>query len=189
MKWFGRAVLAVAMVGVLAGPAGAAPKKLKSEVLSISQVPKGFLAEAASSTEIFNCTASSFPTGWSAKATAGFNYKSPKAFPLISEVLATFPDAVTTYDDLIGGVAGCVNLNGTQDGRTFSGSVAKIPLNSYGDQSIGFQGHFFLSGTAIVLDVVVVLKGSDVMELEEANYTGVKTGGFEALAAAAVSKF
>ena len=36
---------------------------------------------------------------------------------------------------------------------------------------------------------MVVLKGSDVMELEEANYTGVKTGGFEALAAAAVSKF
>ena len=189
MKWFGRAVLVVAVLGVAAAPAGAAPRKLKTEVLTISQVPKGFLAEAASSTEIFGCGASAFPTGWSAKATAGFNFKSPKAFPLISEVLATFPNAVTTYNDLIGGVAGCVNLNGTQDGRTYSGSIAKIPMNSYGDQSIGFQGHFFLNGTAIVLDVVVVRKGSDVMELEEANYTGVKTGGFEAIAAAAVSKF
>ncbi len=188
MKRFISVVLVVAVAQALMGPAGAAPTKLKTELLSVSQVPKGFLVEAASSTEVFGCSASAFPTGSSAKATGGFNYKAPKAFPLIAEVLATFKNVTTAYGTLTGGIAGCAHVSGTQDGRSFTGTVSKLSLPSYGDQSAAYIGHVTFGGQLIVLDIVVVRRGKDLMELEEANFSSLSASGFATIAAAAANK-
>lgn len=188
MKRICSAAVIVAFILSWVTPVGAAPMNLHSKLLTVSQLSTGWLKESNSSSEVFGCSASAFPSGSSAKAAVSFNYKAPKGFPLITEVLATFKNASPAYDTLTAGLAGCTHVSGTLHGTSFTGTIAKMSFQSYGNQSAAFDVHVNLGGTVIVVDVVVERKSNVCLELEEANFTSVSSSEFHSLAADAAAK-
>lgn len=182
--------LVVAMSWGLVAPAGAvtASARLHKKLLSVSQLPAGWLHEGASSLEIFGCPASAFPSGSTAFATVSFNYKAAKAFPLLTEGLGTFASSSSAFAAMAGGLGGCATVSGTAHGSTFTGTIAKSSFGSYGNQSAGFTGKILLGGTTLALAVVIVRKGDELMVLEEGNTNSVSASGFRAFASAAAGK-
>ncbi|MFI5036727.1 MAG: hypothetical protein ACHQFZ_11060 [Acidimicrobiales bacterium] len=174
----------------VAAPAGAkiAPSKLRPKLLAVSQLPKGYLLEGTSSSAIFGCSASAFPTGSLKMVSESFNYGAPKGFPLLTEDLATFKNAAGAFATLTSGLGGCGQVSGTKNGKTFTGTVTKLTFASLGNQSAAFAGHFSFSGTPLALELVVVQKGNELMEFQEGNFGSISTGSFAAFAAAAVKK-
>jgi hypothetical protein len=188
MRKFACALMVVALSWGLAAPVGAAPAKLKPKLLALTQLPKGWIKAGASSTEVFGCSASAFPTGSTALVADGFTYGAQKSFPLLTEVLARFPDAATAYQTLTSGLAGCGHVSGTLRGKPFTGTVTKLAFARFGSQSAAFFGKFNLSGTSLVTDIVVVLKGNECMELEEGNFGSLNSSSFHGFVKAAAGK-
>jgi hypothetical protein len=188
MKRICATAVVVVLAWGLAVPAGAATGVLRAKVLKVSELPKGWLAAGASTTALFGCPASSFPTHSSAKVAAGFTYLTPKSFPLLTEVLATFSSSTTAYNALEGGLAGCAHVSGTLNGKTLSGTVTKMAFTKYGNQSTAFVGRISVGGSPIVVYVLVVRKSKELMEIEEANFTSLSLSGFRSIAATAATK-
>ena len=59
-----------------------------------------------------------------------------------------------------GWVAGCTHVSGVLHGKTFTGSVAKLALTRYGDQSVAFMGTSRWAD-AHRSDILVVRKGKE----------------------------
>src|SRR5579872_4005194 len=149
MKRICATAVVVILTWALAAPAEAAASPLHAKLLKVTQLPSGWLAEGASSTEVFGCAPSSFPAHSSAKVEAGFNFGAAKSFPLLTEVLATYKNASTAFSALTAGIKGCVHVSGTVYGHTFAGSVATMSFPRYATQSAAFTGHFTLGGSPL----------------------------------------
>jgi hypothetical protein len=184
------AVLVVVASWAVVAPAGAvtATARLHAKLLNVSQLPSGWLKEATSSVEVFGCTASAFPSGPTATASVSFNYGGPKSFPLITEELGTFKSSSTAFAALTGGLNGCKSVSGTAHGGTFTGTITKMSFASLGNQSAAYAAKITLSGSVLAADIVIVRKGSELMDFQEGNFTSVSAGGFRTFATAAAAR-
>jgi len=182
------AVAVVVLAGALAVPAVASTGSLRPKLLSLSQLPQGWLAAGASSTAVFGCRASGFPTGSTRLVAVGFNYGSLKSFPLLTENLATFKSAASAFATLTAGLGGCGHVRGVRNGKSFTGTVTKLAFTSFGNQSAAFRGSFSFGGSPLAFALLVVRKGSELMEFEEGNLGTVNASSFRAFAADAANK-
>lgn len=161
---------------------------LKSELLSLSQLPKHWVAASAEDPELPGCNATAFPTNHTTLASTTFDYGALKGFPQIVEVLAIYENVDKAFDSLAAGLNDCKNAKGSKNGKPFATTVSKLAFSSYGDQSAAYQGSVRFSGFSFAVDVLIVRKGKVLLELQEGNTSTVSTSAFHGLATTAVRK-
>ena len=176
------------LVGCFALPAASATVKLRSELLTLSQLPKGWLSSSPSSTAVFGCNASVLPANPTVQASAGFNVGALKGFPLLTEVLASYKNVDAAFNALTSGLSGCTHISGTRDGNPVSGTLSKMSFGTYGDQSAAYHVSVNLQGSSLVADILVVRKGNVLLELEEGNSGSISASGFESFSKSAVKR-
>ena len=108
----------------LATPAASTTVKLSSELLTLHQLPKGWITAAASSIAIPGRAATTFPAGSTNHVGTGFNFQVEKGFPLITELLATYKNVTTVYSSLAAGLSACTRFSGKLWGYHRPGSSA-----------------------------------------------------------------
>jgi hypothetical protein len=176
------------LVCCVALPAASATVKLKSDLLTLSQLPKGWLASSPSSTAVFGCSASALPASPMAEAGTGFNFGALGAFPLLTEVLASYTNVEAAFNTLTSGLSSCTHVSGTRDGSSFSGTISKMSFGTYGDRSAAYHVSANLQGKSLVADILVVRKGNVLLELEEGNSGNISASGFQSFSKSAVNR-
>ncbi len=172
----------------LAVPAGSSVN-LKSDLLTLSQLPKGWVTASASSAELPGCKATALPAKPTTQANATFNYRALKGFPQLVEVLAAYTNIDKGFNSLTSGLNGCKNVTGNKNGKSFTTTVSKMAFSSYGDQSAAFHASIKASGLLVAIDILVVRKGKVLLELQEGNNnSSVSLSTFHGFATAAVRK-
>lgn len=187
MKKSGFLLALVALVLGLASPAGSSVN-LKSDLLTVSQLPKGWVAASASNPELPGCKATTLPANPTKQAAVGFNYRALKAFPLIIEVVAEYSDVDKAFNSLTSGLSSCKNATWSKNGKPFTSMVSKMSLGSYGDQSSAYHATVKGSGFSLAADVLVVREGKLLLELQEGNTGSISSSAFRSLTSDAVRK-
>jgi hypothetical protein len=186
MRRLGVVLSLVALVSIASLPAGAASKSLKTELLTLSQLPKGWLSASPSAIELPGCKASAQPAKWTAQATAHFDYRVLEGFPEVNEVLATYKDVTVAFDSLTAGLDGCKHVTAVKHGMKLAVTITSINLKGYGDQSAAYKLSLSAVGSSAVLFsglMLVIRDGTTLLDLQDSSTSGgVKTGAFESLA-------
>jgi hypothetical protein len=187
MKKPGSLLILIMLISGLVITAGASTVTLKSELLSLPQLGKGWLVASASNPEVPGCTATVLPSKALAEASVGFNYGSLKGFPLVDEVVAEYKNVDNAFDTLTSGLSGCTHGTGSKNGKSFTSAVSKMSYATFGDESAAFHGTITAAGLSAVVDILVVRKGDVLVELQEGNDSGsVSASSFQSLAKAAL---
>jgi hypothetical protein len=187
MKRRGLIVMMVVLACGFALPAGASNVNLKSKLVTLNQLPHGWLkASSSNNTELPGCKKSALPAKWTGQASVNFNFGALEAFPQLSEVLGAYKNVDSAFTTLTSGLSSCAHETASKDGKTFTVSITKATSSSYGDQSAAYRATI---GPSIVVDVLVVRKGDVLMVLDYGNSNAsVNQSAFQGFSREAVQK-
>ena len=184
----GRTLTIVACVLAMPAAAQAATVHLKSDLLTLKQLPQGWLAASASTSSFPGCNASAFPTGSTALVGETFNFEALKAFPIITEDIASYKNVAAAFTTLTTGLGGCTQVTGTKNGSPITGSISRLSFSSVGDKSLAFVGTLHFESETLSVDILVVRKGDLLMELQYGNTSAIGTAPFKSVVTAALHK-
>jgi hypothetical protein len=162
--------LVIPPTGTLGTPASASPLNLSAELISIGQMPTGWITYGSLGAPP-GCLANAFePTGIKQTASAAVNFAASANGPLLQEKLTTYTNARTAFQKIIANLTACHQLSGISGGYKETGTVERITnFPHYGDASEAFAVSLTAQGTTNGEDVLAILKGSIVMVIGEAD--------------------
>lgn len=186
MKRTGLFVTILVLVFGFAVPSGASTANLKSKLLTLHQLPQGWLeASNLNNAELPGCKRSAFPAKSTTHASVNFDFGSLEAFPQLSEVLASYTNVDNAFTTLSSGLSSCAHETAVKNGKTFAVTISKVASNSYGDQSTAF--HVSIANS-IFVDVLIVRKGDVLMEFEYGDNASISQSAFHSFSKDAVQK-
>lgn len=132
--------MALLIAGSLALPAAASTLNLNAELISLHQLPKGFVSASYSSSIglLPSCNTTSLGAAPTAQAGAAFGFGSAEGSPSISESLTEYKNIDAAFDALSSKLKGCAHLTGSKNGTPYVVTVGSISFSHYGNQSAAF---------------------------------------------------
>jgi hypothetical protein len=147
---------------------------VNSQLLTLSDLPAGWSVDnSTSSGSLQGCNTKSFDAKSQETARGEAAYKNGTSVPSIDETIAAFPTpekARTLYAEGTQVIEACKTFTITDNGQKYSGNAGQMSLGaSYGDQTKAYQFTVNVQGFNAGIDIVAVLKGSEVMLFEYAD--------------------
>jgi hypothetical protein len=162
-----------------ATPAGAptsAPPNVTAQLLTLADLPAGWSVDnssGSSTSSLKGCNTNSLDLKQQEIARSDASFKNGTSLPAIKEIIAAFSTsarASSAYGESTQAVNACKTFAITDDGHTFNGNVGQMSLGtSYGDKTTAYQFTVDVQGFSLGIDIVAVLKGSEVMAFEYAD--------------------
>lgn len=174
MRLLGRGLIGIVLsaAAILGGSieAGAITKvQLESKTLSISNLPKGWSSDSATSSASngLSCLKGVKPTfKHEIRAQVAF---SDGSLPDLGETIETGPGIGLRYDKFTKGLRSCKAVTFKSASTTFSGTVAPITFPKTGNRSSAFEMRLSANGVNVVIDYVFFQVGSIIGLVEYAN--------------------
>jgi hypothetical protein len=195
MKWrFGLSVLAAVTMfsGVSMGIGSAAMislNGLKSEALSITQMPSGWTTHHPTYDVRMGCLTNLLePKGVKETHFVEVYFLGRGDLPVLVETLTTYSNAQVAYQRITKNIASCKKVAGNLKGYAVTGTVRPMASPHYGNASVVYL--LTISGTHLTFkaDYAIVRKGNVVVAVLEGTYPSVNTLQFRKFVAAAVAK-
>ena len=181
-------VLSAIFAGI--GPAAATSMaQLRSEALSIHQMPAGWIARQPTEDIRMGCLSHLLePKGVKETQFEEVYYLGAGDLPLLVETMTTYSSATVAYKKIAASIAGCRNVAGVLKGYPVTGTVRPMRMAHYGNASIGYL--ITLSGKHVTVrsDYAIVRKGGVILALLEGNYPSVSLSQFQGFLSKAVTK-
>jgi hypothetical protein len=148
------------LLGTVATAASASPPKLSAMLLSIGQMPIGWVVYNGPNTGL-GCLANILePKGIKLTAKASLEFEGNGGLPGVIERLATFTNAKTGYKKIVANLTACKRLSVTTGIQKVSGTVGQMSFPHYGNASEACEASLTLQGMAYGEDFLIVRKGS-----------------------------
>jgi hypothetical protein len=178
----------VLLFAASASPASASPK-LSSQLLSVHQVPKGWVAASSAGDRGVGCMLNLLePPGIRQTQTAQAYFVGPDLLPVFDEKLATYSNAKTAYKKIISKMNACKVVNGINKDHVVTGSAASMKFPRFGNASAAYALRLTSLGITLRYDYLIVRKGSVIAGILEGNWPIVSTTQFKGLVTKAVAK-
>ena len=182
------AVLSFTFVGI--GPAAATSMaQLRSEALSIHQMPTGWSARQPTEDLRMGCLTHLLePKGVKETHFEEVYFLGVGSLPLLVETMTTYSSITAAYKKIKASIAGCRNVAGVLKGYPVTGTVRPLRMPHYGNASVVYL--ITLSGKHLTVrsDYAIVRKGGVILALLEGNYPVVNLGQFESFLSKAVAR-
>jgi hypothetical protein len=142
---------------------------VNSQLLTLADLPAGWSVDNSGSStgSIQGCDLKGLDLKSQESARAEAAYKMGTSVPSIDETIAAFSTAErakNTYTEGTQVIDACKTFTITDSGQKYSGDVGQLSLGaSYGDQTKAYQFTVGVQGFNLGIDLVAVLKGSEVM--------------------------
>jgi len=189
------ATFIVIMTTMTSVGAFAATPRLSSELLTASQMPKGWSADSLSGsvsagclTNIVGLTSVLDARGVKQTSSAEVLFVDHSAVPAVSEMLATYSSPVTAYARIVAELSSCKHVSGQAFGMTVTATMSRANFTHYADASQGFAATSLVEGERFNEDLVVVRKGDVVAGVIEGNVPPVNVRQFEGFVVKALAK-
>jgi hypothetical protein len=161
-----------------ATPAGAptsAPPNVTAQLLTLADLPAGWSVDnsSGSSTSSLKGCNTSLDLKPQEIARGEASFKNGTNLPAIGEIIAAFSTparASSAYGEGTQAANACKTFAITDNGHTYNGNAGQMSLGtSYGDKTTAYQFTVDVQGFSFGIDLVAVLKGSEVMSFEYAD--------------------
>jgi hypothetical protein len=187
-------VLTFALTLTAAAPSSATPH-LASELLSVTQMPKGWSVQSPSGNVNAGCLTnvvglSNFleAKGVTQTARAKIFIEDNESVPMVAEMLATYSDPIAAYTKIVGTLAICKRVNGQIFGVNVTGTMKKWTFAHFASSSAAFVAHTSIMGTTFDEDVIIMRKGNVVMGIIEGGLPLVNARQFQGFVVKALAK-
>jgi hypothetical protein len=181
-------VLSLTFAGI--GPAAATSMaQLKSEALSIHQMPAGWTARQPTEDIRMGCLSHLLePKGVREIHFEEVYYLGKGNLPLLVETMTTYSSATAAYKKIASSIAGCREVAGVLKGYPVKGTVRPLSMPHYGNASVVYM--ITLSGKHITVksDYAIIRKGGVILALLEGNYPAVSLSQFRSFVIKAVAR-
>ncbi|MGC2486807.1 MAG: hypothetical protein WA359_11260 [Acidimicrobiales bacterium] len=170
--------------------ASASTTTLTKQVLRLSQMGSGWLAESNGNTGVGCLHDLLEPSGVTQTQVAEVYFVHTSDVPFLDEKIATYSNAKTAFKKIAATIAACPNPSGPYKGYTSNGTVTKFSLPTEGNQSVAYQMVFKTGDVTIYYDYLIARKKNVIVAVLEGSYPAVSTTqftGFVHLALAAVT--
>jgi hypothetical protein len=169
-------------------PSAGAVAKLSGELLTLGQLPKGYVS-ASSGTIVPGCNTSSLGAAPTAQASASFDFGTLEGWPQVAEGLATYKNVKAAFTSLSSALKGCAHVTGTKKGTPYTVTIAPMTFSPYGDQSAAYTLTVSFSDTSQSGDLIVVRKGDVLLQLTDVNSgSSIGKSAFTSVTKAAVDR-
>jgi hypothetical protein len=182
-------VVPICLLGTVATAVSASPSKLSTVLLSIGEMPIGWVVDSSSGSGGIGCLSTLMePKGVQQTAKAGALFENNGNVPGVDEAVATYTNAATGYNKIVASLTACKRLSGKLGGQKITGTLAQMSFPGYGNASEAFEARFTVYGATLGGDIVIVRKASIVMALAEADFVSVNVSQFQGFVNEAVAK-
>ena len=171
-------VLSLTFAGI--GPAAATSMaQLRSEALSIHQMPAGWTARQPTEDLRMGCLTHLLePKGVTEIHFEEVYYLGKGNLPLLVETMTTYSSATAAYKKIAASIASCRKVAGVLKGYPVTGTVRSLRMPHYGNASVVYL--ITLSGKHLTVrsDYAIIRKGAVILALLEGNYPSVSLSQF-----------
>ena len=182
------AILSFTFGGI--GPAAATSMaQLRTEALSIHQMPHGWTARQPTEDLRMGCLTHLLePKGVKEMHFEEVYFLGVGSLPLLVETMTTYSNVTAAYKKIAASIAGCRKVAGVLKGYPVTGTVHPLRMPHYGNASVVYL--ITLSGKHITVrsDYAIVRKGGVILALLEGNYPAVSLGQFQSFLVKAVAR-
>jgi len=191
------AATAVLVIALAVGPAaparagspGPIPRaRLEAMLLKVSDMPAGWtLASSAGGSSTTASCLARFEQEKARATSVYVSFSAPGGFPLFEEILHSPGPAAALglYRSARDGLSSCSSVTLSSQGRSVSGTIARLALPAVGQRSAGYRLAFTVDGLGLHLDIDLFLRDGVVGVASYAG-TGASTTAIVALARRAV---
>jgi hypothetical protein len=185
-------VVFVASLIVLAGVivAEATGVSLRAQVLSVNQLPSGWLEASDTGNTGAGCLANLLePPGVDQTAVAEVYFVHSGELPFLDEKLVTYSNTKRAFAEIASAIAECHHPSGPYKGYEVAGTVTKWHFAKEGNASVAYQ-MVFTTTTHVTIDYdyVIARKKNVVVALLEGCYPAVSKLQFSQFEAMAMAK-
>jgi hypothetical protein len=184
----GVALAVILGVGITANLAGAAAKPLSAQVLSLSQMPSGWLAESNSNTGVGCLHDLLEPSGVTQTQVAEVYFVHSGDVPFLDEKVATYSNVKTAFKKISGVIAACPDPTGTYKGYPSTGTVTSFSFHPKATQSVAYQMVFKTGHVTVYYDYVIARKKNAIVAVLVGSYPAVSTSQFTSFVTKALAK-
>jgi hypothetical protein len=189
------AVTLLLTLTLASGVASSAPPRLSSELVSISQMPKGWNVIKPTGIVQDGCLSNvvSLGRGLMAKgiqqtsfARVVFQYG--PGLPAAAEMLASYANPTGANAKILASLSTCKHVSGDMLGAKVVGTIKKKSFAHVGNESQAFSAITTIKGNNIAIDILLVRKGGDIACLMEGGLPNFDVHQFQNLATKALTK-
>jgi hypothetical protein len=176
------------------GSTSAAPRDLKSQLLTVSELPTGWALDNSAANNT-NDTTPPCLAAVKAKvepaAKADQDFVKGTDFPALSQHIGDFGSssaASSPFSDMTSTLDGCRDVSFTSEGTKITGSIGQMSFAKLGDRSEAWQMVLSAQGQTVGIDLVLVQRNRELELLLYGELGSPDVGQFTALASKAVAK-
>ena len=188
------AVLALTLA-FTSGEASSATARLSSELISATQMPKGWSVtnptgsvQAGCLSDVVGLSHVLFVKGIKQSSSAKIFFEDNQSIPAAAEMLTTYADATLAYTKIVASLNACKHVSGDILGKTVTGTMKTKVFAHYGNESQAFTANTLIMGNKIDVDVLIARKGNVIVGVMEGGLPGFSVHQFQGLIAKAVAK-
>ncbi|MDE3030178.1 MAG: hypothetical protein KGL23_00705 [Acidobacteriota bacterium] len=162
---------------------------LKSEALSIAQMPKGWTAQQPTYNLRMGCLSQLLePKGVTRTHLVEVHYQGKGDVPQLIETLTTYNNTPLAYRKIAAASASCKRVSGTLKGYPVTGTVRTLALARQGNESVAYLIAMAGQHLRFQADYVIARKGNVVVTVIEGNVPTVNLTQFRNFVSTAVAR-
>jgi hypothetical protein len=164
--------------------------RLSSELLAVSQMPKGWSVSNPGTSEGVGCVHALLePEGVTQTHSAQVYFLGTvDELPRFDEKIATYSNVGAAYNKIIARINACHKLKGTFDGLKVKGTVGLVAFERVGNASASYAMTITDKRGTLHYDYLITRKGSVLAAFLEGSYPEVIPSQFQRLVDAGVQK-
>ena len=186
---------ALTLMLTLVGAASSATTKLSSELVSVTQLPKGWsvinptgILQDGCLSDVVSLGRVLVAKGIPQTSSARVVFQYGQSLPAAAEMLASYANATGAYAKILASLSSCKHVSGDMLGAKVIGTIKKKSFAHLGNESQAFSAITTIKGNNIAIDILLVRKGSVIACLTEGGLPNFDVHQFQNLATKALAK-
>jgi hypothetical protein len=149
-------------------------QQLQASLLTVQNLPTGWAKANASSPTTKSCYSNPiWKVPYTAKARAAFQMND--SVPQLVELLASYPNAHSAYQQVVANLNRCSSFSETVQGQKIAGTLSPVSNRRFGNESSSFTANLTVQGTVLSQEIVIARKGGTLAAVAVGDYGTIDT--------------